>query len=124
MIDRGQVFGLVAWSVWRFGPRGSHLYPLDQIGDDAIFEWFLGGHFEVFVSSANGLDEEAFFWMAGDDGWSCVSTFCDVRKMIEAQAVDGFFATVTFETSAHQDGSDFLFKKFDLLGFDLGGAES
>src|SRR5205814_2377686 len=57
--------------IFRFvvsGPRRSHLDPCSEIGDLAVGKFLvLGRHLQVFVGVANGLDEQTFLRIAGND---------------------------------------------------------
>jgi hypothetical protein len=75
------------------GIGGAHLDPGDEIGDDGVGEFgFFGGHLEVFFEMLDGADEEAGFWVAGEDGWlATVTAFFPTGFGVEVEVTFEFF---------------------------------
>jgi hypothetical protein len=113
--------GLIAW-IGR-----TLLDPCDQVGHLPGGQLLLGGHLQIGVLVADGLDEQAFFGVAGDEGGAGFSTLKKRLARIEAElAFDLLAGAVTFITVIDEDRADALFEEFEGLGVvggEKGGAD-
>ena len=84
--------------------------PLGEIGDLLVGQFLaFRGHLEIFIFVADGLDQEAFFGVAGDKGGARRAAFEQGVTRVEGEAAFGFsfgFA-VTFVTGLDENGADF-----------------
>ncbi len=48
-------------------PRRSEFHPFRQVGDGRVRQLGIGGHHQIHVGVADGLNQPAFFRLAGHD---------------------------------------------------------
>ena len=84
ILTHAGVRGRVAGGDVDAGVGGAAADPLGEIGDLLSGEFFaLGGHLEVFVLVADGLDEEGVIGFAGDDRGAGVAAGEDGLAAVE-----------------------------------------
>src|SRR5262245_58538770 len=67
-------------------PRGAHLHPGGEIGDDGIGQFAPGRHAQIDVAVADSLDETALVRLSGDEGGSVVAAGEGPLPAIEVQS--------------------------------------
>jgi hypothetical protein len=118
------VGGVAALADVAAGIGGAAADPLGEIGDLGVGEFLaLGGHLEILVLVADGLDEERLVGLAGDDGGAGVAAGEGGFAGVEEEAAFYFFVlTVALVTVLGEDGADFGFEEFEVGGGEAGVA--
>jgi hypothetical protein len=78
---------------------------------------------QVFVGIADGLDEETFVGIAGDEAGAGGAAFEEAVTGVEGEAAFGFAlgGVVARVAGIDEDRADFGFEEFDLIGRERGG---
>ena len=95
----------------------AHFDPGIEIGDFGGGELFVGRHLQIFVAIANGLHEQTFGGIAGDDGGAGLASFKERGAGVERQPAFGFFrfGAVTLVTFINEQWSYLRFEEFGLM---------
>ena len=102
----------------------AHFHPLFEVADLVGGERAFGRHLAVAILVADGLDEAAFFRVAGDDGGAGFTAGEETVAGVEGEAAFEFLgvSAVAFVAAVDEDGADAFFEEVELLAGGFGGA--
>ena len=83
----------------------------------SVRQFFFRRHFQIGIVVADGLDEQTFLRLAGDDGRACVAAREHGRAGIQHEPALDFVSlvAVAFEAAIREDGPDLFSKENHAL---------